>query len=234
MPRGSTAGGRTRRPGESSAPGTSVSRSLEAIRMMILSGELLPGEQIRQVQLAERLGISRIPVREALTTLQGEGVVDYTPHAGYTVARFNSKDLTEIYLMRRLLEAELLRTADLSRVDVDELVDLNGRLAEVRAEEIMPERKDINRRFHFSLFEASPLDLVRAEVSRLWNMSEFYRSLYAYEEDTHRRIVAEHDRIIAAVRARDSEELVAACDDHRGAAENLLVRRLGPPRSRRA
>lgn len=209
---------------------TSVSRSIEAIRQMILSGELLPGEQVRQVQLAERLGTSRIPVREALSTLQSEGVVTYTPHAGYTVARFNSRDLSEIYLMRRVLEAELLRSADLSRADPDELAELNGRLAHVAADEMLTERKNINRRFHFHLFERSPLDLVRAEVSRLWNMSEFYRSLYAYEEETLRRIVAEHDRIIAAVRARDADELVAACDDHRSAAERLLIGRLGPPR----
>lgn len=209
---------------------TSVSRSLESIRQMILSGELLPGEQVRQVQLAERLGTSRIPVREALTTLQAEGVVTYTPHAGYTVARFDSKNLSEIYLMRRVLEAELLRSVDLARADVDLLVDLNVRLAGVGGDEVLWERKKVNRRFHFHLLELSPLDLVRAEVARLWNMSEFYRSLYAYEEDTHRRIVTEHERIIEAVRARDNEELVRASDDHRTAAERLLVGRLGPRR----
>lgn len=209
---------------------TSVSRSLEAIRMMLLSGELLPGEQVRQVQLAERLGTSRIPIREALTTLQAEGVVTYAPHAGFTVARFNSKDLSEIYLMRRLLEGEVLRSADLSRADVDLLVDLNARLAAVAGEDVLWQRKNLNRRFHFHLFELSSLDLVRAEVARLWNMSEFYRSLYAYEEATHQRIVTEHERIIDAVRARDNEALVRASHEHRTAALRLLVDRLGPPR----
>jgi DNA-binding GntR family transcriptional regulator len=217
--------------GVTAASPASTSQCLEAVRHMILSGELLPGQQVRQAELAARLGVSRIPVREALATLQAEGVITHTPNAGFTVARFDSTDLAEIYLMRRLLETELLRSADLSRLDAGVLADLNRQLRDVAGEEVLWGRKHLNRTFHFTLFGLSPLTLVRDEVARLWNMSEFYRSLYAYDETTHQRIVDEHERMIAAVAAGDTDELVRAADDHRAAAERLLIQRLGPPRT---
>ena len=207
-----------------------TSQCLEAVRRMILSGELLPGQQVRQADLAARLGVSRIPIREALATLQAEGVITHTRNAGFAVARFDSADLSEIYLMRRLLEGELLRSADLSRLDVGVLAGLNQQLRNVAGEEVLWVRKHLNRQFHFTVFDQSPLARVRDEVTRLWNMSEFYRSLYAYDETTHQRIVDEHERMIAAMAAGDADELVRAADDHRAAAERLLIQRLGPPR----
>src|SRR5687767_5679974 len=91
-----------------STKGTTL-KTVDKIRNMILSGELLPGQPLRQVQLAERLGVSRVPVREALTTLVADGAVVHTPNTGYAVARFNLAELREIFLMRELLEDELLR-----------------------------------------------------------------------------------------------------------------------------
>jgi DNA-binding GntR family transcriptional regulator len=195
---------------------------------MILLGELLPGETLRQVALAERLSMSRIPVREALNQLEAEGVVTYVPRVGHAVARFNSAELSEIYLMRQLLEAQLLRTVDLAEVDVAHLVALNDELTKLGETELW-ERKRLNREFHFHLFSLSPLSVVRREVERLWNMSEFYRSLFAYDADSRRWIVAQHRRIIAAVRAKDCDRLLAEIDAHRHSAEVAVSARLGPP-----
>ena len=128
--------------GSAPAP-TSVGRCIESIRQLILTGELLPGETIRQARLAEQLGTSRIPVREALTTLQAEGVVTYTPRIGHAVARFNPAEFAQIYLMRRLLETELLATVELPRVDVSRLTSLNDQLEQLdtAAPGPLPERR---------------------------------------------------------------------------------------------
>jgi DNA-binding GntR family transcriptional regulator len=219
---------------------TSVGRCIDAIRQLILTGELLPGETIRQGRLAEQLGTSRIPVREALTTLQAEGVVTYTPRIGHAVARFDPAEFAQIYLMRRLLETELLSTVDLPRVDVSLLISLNdqlGQLDELDAATPGPlsaergglwERKRLNHEFHFHLFGLSRHAVIRAEVERLWNMSEFYRSLYAYEPDTQQRIVAEHRAIIAAIQSGSRPRVLEELDRHRGGAEAVVRRRLGP------
>ena len=221
--------------GSSPAP-TSVGRCIESIRQLILTGELLPGETIRQGRLAEQLGTSRIPVREALTTLQAEGVVTYTPRIGHAVARFNPAEFAQIYLMRRLLETELLATVDLPRVDVSLLTSLNDQLEQLDTAAPGPlpergwlwERKRLNHAFHFHLFGLSPHGVIRAEVERLWNMSEFYRSLYAYEPDAQQRIVAEHRAIIAAIVSGDRARVLDELDRHRGGAESVVLRRLGP------
>ena len=221
--------------GSTPAP-TSVGRCIESIRQLILTGELLPGETIRQGRLAEQLGTSRIPVREALTTLQAEGVVTYTPRIGHAVARFNPAEFAQIYLMRRLLETELLATVDLPRVDVSLLTSLNDQLEQLDTAAPGPlpergwlwERKRLNHEFHFHLFGLSPHGVIRAEVERLWNMSEFYRSLYAYEPDAQQRIVAEHRAIIAAIGSGDRARVLDELDRHRGGAESVVLRRLGP------
>jgi DNA-binding GntR family transcriptional regulator len=211
---------------------TSVTRCLAGIRQLILSGTLLPGEKVHQSEIADLLHVSRIPLREALSTLAAEGVLDYKPNTGYRVSRFSSDDLSEIYLMRRLLETEILSSVDLSGVDVEELVQLNEELRRTDPAEEQDRYQELNSQFHFRLFEYSPLRLIRDEVSRLWYMSSFYRSLYLHEVQSSLHVVADHERIIKAVREADVRELIRASDDHRQGTENLVVRRLGRSRLR--
>jgi DNA-binding GntR family transcriptional regulator len=82
---------------------------LSELRKRIVEATLRPGDQIFADAIAEELHVSRIPVREALRVLEGEGQVFYEPHRGYFVAELRLRDLRELYLMRELLEAEALR-----------------------------------------------------------------------------------------------------------------------------
>ena len=110
---------------------SSASRAVEAIRQMLRSGELLPGQPLRQEALAERLGISRVPVREALKALEAEGIVRHQPNAGYTVVRLSAEELQQAYLMRAALESVVLR--ELPRLPAEqlrELTELNNRIDE--------------------------------------------------------------------------------------------------------
>jgi DNA-binding GntR family transcriptional regulator len=209
-----------------------VERCLALIRQMVLSGELLPGQKVHQGELAELLNVSRIPVREALATLQAEGILVHKPNTGFTVARFNSEDFSEIYLMRRLLETELLRSVDLSAVDADRMEALSEQMQAMSTPESRDAYQRLNREFHFVLFECSPLELVRQEISRLWYMSGFYRSLYLYETETFSHLQDEHERIIDAVRSGSVTDLIEICDQHRSGTERLVVQRLGRSRGR--
>ncbi|MBV8716427.1 MAG: GntR family transcriptional regulator [Chloroflexi bacterium] len=78
----------------------------------LLAGELSPGEQIRQADWAERLGVSRVPIREALKALAPDGLLNYDHNRGYFVVRFGPHQMIQIYRMRRLLETEPLRTIE--------------------------------------------------------------------------------------------------------------------------
>jgi DNA-binding GntR family transcriptional regulator len=211
---------------------TGVVRGLQQIRRMILDGELLPGQKVHQGELAARLNMSRIPVREALSTLNSEGVLVHRPNTGFTVARFSGEDLIEIYLMRRVLEAELIRSLDLDQLNVDELIEIDDRLSSISPSEEPDEYLRTNREFHFYFFDRSPLKLVREEVARLWYKSTFYRSIYLSEVDASLHVHDDHRHMIDAVRDGDMEELIRVANAHRADTEDLVVRRLGASRPR--
>src|SRR6476620_11209938 len=109
--------------------------ALEHLRDLLAGGHLKPDDRIRQEQLAAELGTSVIPVREALKTLEAEGQVRYAPHRGYQVTRLSLDELTETYLIRRLLEDEIVRIAAplLSEDDFVELERLMGTMEEASA-----------------------------------------------------------------------------------------------------
>ncbi|VXB61238.1 GntR family transcriptional regulator [Aeromicrobium sp. 9AM] len=206
-----------------------VATCLARMRQLVLTGELLPGEKLNQAELAARLGVSRVPVREALASLRAEGLVEARPNTGYTVVRPTLEDLSEIYLMRELLEDALLATVDLELIDVDVLNALNERLSALDPVTQFAEYRSVNEAFHFAIFDASPQRMVRRQVNQLWVLSDFYRSMYVRTDSAHRRVVDDHVRMTAAIGARDREALVRLSDEHRDATRawlgQLLTRR---------
>jgi len=207
-------------------------QAIAAIREMVRDGVLLPGQPVRQAAVAGDLGISRVPVREALKNLQAEGLVEASPSGGFVVARLSADELSQIYLMRRLLETEMLRRVPLP-VDDDEiaaLTDLNQRLAAAAARPSSREWKQLNRDLHFRMFGLAGLEHVLAETARLWDKTEPYRSVYSAGHETRLRILDEHVKIIDALRRGDTDELIAQMDGHRGTSERSVVSVLTSPR----
>lgn len=207
-----------------------VQRSLVRIRAMVLSGELLPGQKLLQTELAEALGVSRIPVREALAQLHAEGILDHRLNTGFTVGRFNTEDLAEIYLMRRLLETELIRSTDFALIDIDRMKQTHKQLLSVDPMTGAEEFQKLNQDFHFTVFQAAPLKRVCQEVSRLWYMSGFYRAFILYVEERAAGLHTEHARMIAAVEDGDADLFVRLSDEHRDTTEKTVVHRLGRAR----
>ena len=228
----STRGGKTASsgPGAHEAPEAEpLQLTLQAaaqIRGLIIDHVLLPGEKIRQVELAERVGVSRSPLREALRTLESEGVVAYEINRGYVVARLDDDDLAQIYRMRQLLEEELLRTVRRPSADVlNQLKDLNEKMMISIDERNVAEVLRYNREFHFAIFDLSPLSQIRKEVSRLWQMSDIYSAAWwRRQPEAKKRINTEHKAIISALRRFDLDKLVEICGIHRtGGLERAAI-----------
>jgi DNA-binding GntR family transcriptional regulator len=211
-------------------PGTTPEHALEELRRAIVAGELRPGQRVLQEDLAERLGVSIAPVREALRVLEQEGQVTYWPRRGYFVTELRYEDLAEIYELRQVLEERAARRA-LPTLDEDALERIAMAARDcVDAAEVgdVAAELEANRRFHFAVLE-SPEQVHAMRVIRLlWDSTEAYRAMYYNSPEERRQAVEAHDRILDAVRERDADALVAELDAHRTRALQVLHGILGP------
>lgn len=197
---------------------STAERVADRIRELIATGELLPGHELRQAALAQRLEVSRVPVREALQALVASGVVRHVPGSGYTVARLTADELAQLYLLRQLFESTVLRAIPaVTPSDVEYLHELNERMrAEIDGGDVA-RFQALNQRFHLDMFALSKLDLIVEELRRLWAMSETYRVLWAQSARNRARAVEGHTKLLDVLRRGDLAELARVADERRRA-----------------
>lgn len=212
-------------------PATTPDHALDGLRQAIVAGELRPGQRVAQEDVAEALGISVAPVREALRVLEQEGQVTYFPRRGYFVTELRIEDLEEIYDLRRVLEARAVRRA-LPAFDQQALERM--KLAAVDCVDAVGEgdvtaELDANRRFHFSIFGIPDEPHSTRLIRLLWDSTEAYRALYYNSPEERRRSIDAHDRILEAVHGREEAAVVIAeLDRHRERALEVLRSILDP------
>ncbi|HSF27161.1 MAG TPA: GntR family transcriptional regulator [Actinomycetes bacterium] len=205
-------------------PPTAQEAVLAQLRQWIAVGRLRPGDQIRQDALAAELGVSRVPLREALKILEGEGQITYVARRGYFVTRLSLDDLLEVYRIRELLEAEAVRlsVAALSSEGLQQLELAGEQVVEAAAAGDMAAMTAANRRFHLALIDSCGMPRLIRLIEQLWDATEVYRLVY-FSEQAHRDVaVAEHRAVVDAVRAGDSEAALAVLGHHREHAIEAL------------
>jgi DNA-binding GntR family transcriptional regulator len=197
---------------------------LVELRTALTVGRLMPGQQLVQEELAESLGVSRVPIRESLKILEGEGLVTYHPNRGYFVTELSTADLAEVYRIRKILETEALTqaVAEVSDADIADIELILGRV-EVAAESgDIQELTEANRAFHFAIIELSGMNRLSRLIRQLWDASDIYRTVYFRDPVNRDRINLEHKKIIDALKSRDATALIAAQNHHRDAAVQAL------------
>ena len=180
------------------------------LRELIISGELKPGAQLRQRDLAERFGVSVTPVREALRWLESEGLVRYDAHKGSTVVEAEAGGTREKYQIRAVLEglAAFLAAPKISDEGIAELESYNERLA---GENLSPgEVNDINRTLHFRVYEMAGSPLLLALMRLLWQSFPQGPQVARPRDES----VAEHKELIDALRDRDAARAQAITQQH--------------------
>jgi DNA-binding GntR family transcriptional regulator len=225
---------------------TNLPRTAEAIaanelRAAIVRGDLAPGAKIPQELTAQQLGISLIPVREALKTLATEGLITYQPQRGYFVTELPDQSIEQIYEVRSLLESETERLA------VPHLgpAHTEAMRAHLRTQERAAEDHDAvgmiaaNRSLHFNIFDRCENRWLVRFVTQLWDSIDPYRVLLyrriwldRSQWSVANGILAEHDRIITALENGRTERALRLLEQHRRGSEaslKVLVAGL-PPR----
>jgi DNA-binding GntR family transcriptional regulator len=214
-----------------SLPRTSEGVAAAELRDAIVRGDLSPGEKIRQEATAQQLGISLIPLREALKTLASEGIVTYHPQRGYFVTELPAAAISDIYVVRDLLESKAEELA-IPRVGTP---DLDAMAAELRDQARAVEERDAvlmistNRAFHFTIFRRCENPWLLRYVTQLWDTLDPYRVL-SYRRmwiedpsgETPAAILAEHERILMAVGRGRTETALRLLERHRKRSETFL------------
>jgi DNA-binding GntR family transcriptional regulator len=185
------------------------------LREAILSGELGPGTRIRQEEIAERLGASRLPVREALRMLEAEGLTEHEPHKGARVPRLTQYEVEVIYRMRERLEP-LALVESMPLLDDGTLEQIEEVQRRIEENEDVEKFLDLDREFHMLTYSGCAIDPLNAMVTRLWNSTQHHRRAYVALGGKSRMWVvnAEHRLILDAVVRRDAADAERFLEGH--------------------
>ncbi|WP_449282065.1 GntR family transcriptional regulator [Leucobacter sp.] len=190
--------------------GDAGARIAARIRDEILRGSLAPGTRIRQEDVAERFGASRVPVREALRLLVHEGLVTTIANSGSWVSSLTLSECEEIYQMRERLEPLLLRYSapSLAEQDFLELERLAAEIDDEAHADDVERFLQLDREFHLATYAHAETQQLGDLISKLWNSTAPYRRAYVATWSAGQRRIAcdEHNILIIALRDGDFDE----------------------------
>jgi len=198
----------------------------EALREAIIQGRLEPGERLMEIQLAEEMGVSRTPVREAIRKLELEGFVVMIPRKGAYVAGISLHDITDVFEVRAALES-LAAGLAAERITEKELEDLERRLVEIA--EVSNDSSDLNvvverdTNFHDAIYKASRNKTLIQIVSRLQDQIQRFRSVSLAQPGRTKMAVHEHRQIVDAIANRDVELAQTLAREHIESAEQSML-----------
>ena len=205
---------------------TVTSLTRDAIRDRILRGGYPAGEPLRQDAIAEQLGVSRIPVREALRLLEAEGLVTFNPHRGAIVSTLSMAEIEELYELRADIETDLLQRA-MPHMTEEQIA---------RAEEVLDTYDaslkrgqvagwgGLNWKFHSTLYAPADRPVTMGIVHRLHQHTDRYSRMQLALTHGEQRAITEHREIIAAVRRRNAKRAADRLRQHiLGAGQALLA-----------
>lgn len=208
---------------------TTTDRVVDTLRELILRGDLAPGARLGEVELAERLGVSRTPVREALSRLAAHGLVDMAPNRGARVATWSLTELEGVFDLRSSLEPRLtaLAVPRAGAADLDLLDDLAQRMLEVGLpgprqdlEALVP----LNRAFHDRIVAVADHPALAGALAAAIQTPIQRRNFHTYDERSLRRSLAQHVEIVDAFRADDAVWAEAVMTAHIRNARAVMVR----------
>lgn len=200
----------------------------ENIRQAIIDGTFSPGERLMEIQLADEMGVSRTPVREAIRKLELEGFVVMIPRRGTYVADISIKDITEIYEIRTCLDT-LAAGLAAERITDEELEALNRLLVEIGqhiADNNMEKIVEADTAFHDILYQASRNERLRSIINNLREQLTGIRGRSMSYPGRLIETMEEHRTLVDSIAARDSERAQEAARVHIENAEHTLMKSL--------
>jgi len=194
----------------------------EQMRAAILDGHYKPGEWLRQERLAQDLGVSQMPVREALKELAAEGLIEHVPYRGARVLVFSVDDILDLYSHRAFLESRAAFIAA-EIITAEELAVIKGLQAEVEkhgAPEVVFKYRGLNRQFHQHVYLVSKREYLIRTLNQMWAtfptmlIANFAATAVQPLPERESVDVAEHRAIVSALEAHDAPAAERAMKEH--------------------
>lgn len=200
----------------------------KTLRQAILTGELKPGERLMEIHLANRLGVSRTPIREAIRMLELEGLVTMIPRRGAEVSRISKQDITDVLEVRASLDALAVRLC-CERITSEEIAQLE-KAADAFSQAIASgdftavAQADVD--FHDIIVSASKNKRLMQMVNNLAERVYRYRLEYIKDKSSHNNLIREHREILDFIKKKDSSSAEAAIISHVKNQENAIINQL--------
>lgn len=200
----------------------------ETLRDAILKGDIKPGERLMEMKLANKLGVSRTPIREAIRMLELEGLAVTVPRKGAEVARMTEKDMEDVLQIRESLEI-LAGSLSCDKATEEQLIQIEaeaGAFEEAALHQNLDEVVAADVRFHDAIYQATDNPKLQSMLSNLRKQVYRYRVEYLKDVEIYPRLIKEHRQIIEGLKNRDKEAvqriIVRHMDNQATAVKNII------------
>jgi len=198
---------------------------LETLREAIINGTLKPRERLMEIQLAEELGVSRTPIREALRKLELEGFIVMVPRKGAYVADISFKDIAEVFEIRAALEglAAGLAAERITEEELEEMERLLVEKADAIARKDMDKLIEVDTKFHEAIYKSSRNTRLAGIINNLREQIQRYRAASLSFPGRMKQSLEEHREIVEAIQSRDVQLARKTAEEHIENAENSII-----------
>lgn len=186
------------------------------LRQAILRGELKPGERLMEIQLANKLGVSRTPIREALRKLELEGLVNMVPRKGAEVADITEKSLRDVLEVRKALEELSVQLAceKITEEEIEELKRVAERFKDTLDDQDVTKIAEADVAFHDVIYTATDNQKLILLLNNLREQMYRYRVEYLKKEEAYPQLITEHEELIDNISKRNKEEATRIMCEH--------------------
>lgn len=186
------------------------------LRDMIMRGELAVGTQIEERVLADAMGVSRTPLREAIGQLSNDGIIEYRPYRGNFVRSFSASQVNDLYQVRQALESLAVRLAipKMTQEHIEEIRLLLDDMQAALAQDDIEAYSEADHQFHEIIVEITRNETLQDALKRLSAQIQIMRNIANRDPEVLRRTSIERPRILAALEARDADSAAALMEAH--------------------
>ena len=198
----------------------------EELKMQILKGSIIPGTRMMEVELAEEMGVSRTPIREAIRKLEKEGLVTIEPRRGAYASMISTEDMVEILEVRQDLEglAAYFAADRMEKSQMEELRQVSNSYNEAVKEGNMEAMIKHDTRFHHIIVESCRNKILVQMIEQLQELVLRFRHIYYDNFKRAENMPEEHEAIVAAIAEGDADKARAAADIHIERLKELVIK----------